>query len=64
MKVLTEFRPSAQFQAIDGVDQEDSISLLLWRIFYDLLLSILQQDPNRGYRIAVQWSRDVSDSFS
>ncbi len=63
MKVLIEFEPNTQFQAMDGVDQEDSISLLLWCIFYNSLLSALQSDPERGYCIAVQ-PQNISDLFS
>src|SRR6266542_1889563 len=64
MKVLTEFSPSASLQAADGVDQGDSISPLLWRIFYDPLLTALQSDPDRGYHISVQWLNDVTDPSS
>ena len=41
MKVITAFGLSPTLDAANGIDQGDSISPLLWRIFYDPLLSAL-----------------------
>src|SRR6266542_1217008 len=59
MRVITAFGLTDPFSAADGIDQGDSISPLIWRIFYDLLLVALQQDRNRGYHMSVEWPLDI-----
>ena len=59
MRVITAFGLTNSFSATDGIDQGDSISPLIWRIFYDLLLMALQQDHTRGYHMSVQWPSDI-----
>ena len=59
MRVITAFGLTDPFSAADGIDQGDSISPLIWRIFYDPLLVALQQDQNRGYHMSVEWPLDI-----
>src|SRR6266542_1121638 len=64
LRIITFFGLSPSFVAGDGIDQGDSISPLLWRIFYDPLLTALQQSPAsdqsaRGYHMSVDWPADI-----
>src|SRR6266498_1004136 len=59
MQVITAFGLSPWLKAEDGIDQGDSISPLLWRIFYDPLLSALQSDHQRGYQMNITWPTNV-----
>src|SRR5207253_423639 len=42
IRVITDNRPTSFFIASDRIDQREVISPLMWRIFYDLLLSRIQ----------------------
>ena len=55
MRVITEHGLSDPLTAGDGIDQGEVISPLVWRIFYDPLLSRIQQDDSFGYTMNVQW---------
>jgi hypothetical protein len=46
MNVLMAFGPSLTLIEGDGIDQDDAISPILWRIFYDPLLIAIQQTCN------------------
>src|ERR1700722_12304072 len=59
MKVLTEYGPSDLMTAGDGIDQGDCISPLLWRIFYDPLLTRVYRS-GLGYKSKVLWPKDTS----
>ena len=41
IKVITNYGLTSEFEAKDGLDQGEVISLLAWRIFYDPLLYIV-----------------------
>ena len=51
IRVITENRLTDTVKAEDGIDQEKTISPLLWRIFYDPLLCKIQDDPKLRYTI-------------
>ena len=55
MKIITEYGLSTPLVAGDGIDQGEVISPLIWRIFYDPLLSRIQQDESLGYTMSLQW---------
>ncbi|GES89333.1 RNA-directed DNA polymerase from mobile element jockey-like isoform X1 [Rhizophagus clarus] len=55
VQVATAFGPSPSFQAADGIDQEDSLSPLLWRIYYDPLLATITALPTKGYNMECVW---------
>ncbi|CAB4416101.1 unnamed protein product [Rhizophagus irregularis] len=63
MSVITAFGPSPTFIGGDGIDQGDTISPLLWRIFYDPLLVAIQQACNQqqGYEMVNTWPSDIQD---
>ena len=42
IRVITDNGPTSFFIVSDGIDQREVISPLIWRIFYDLLLSRIQ----------------------
>lgn len=59
MRVITAFGPSDCFTAGDGIDQGEVISPLIWRIFYDPLLTRVQHDTSLGYNIEVNWPAET-----
>src|SRR5215212_6614869 len=48
ISVITAYGSTEFFTGQDGIDQGETISPLLWRIFYDPLLCAIQ-DSGRGY---------------
>jgi hypothetical protein len=59
--VLTPFGSTESYRVEDGIDQGDTISPLLWRIFYDPLVSKLG-NTNLGYSITSTQTADIRDS--
>src|SRR5437016_6071667 len=63
MNIITNFGLSPTLTAKDGIDQGDAISPLLWRIFYDPLLSAIQLNKyKRGYKMDLTWPSNVTDT--
>ncbi|GES86307.1 reverse transcriptase family protein [Rhizophagus clarus] len=61
VQVATAFGPSPSFQAADGIDQGDSLSPLLWRIYYDPLLATITALPTKGYNMECVWPHNPRD---
>ncbi|GBC01887.1 hypothetical protein RclHR1_04370008 [Rhizophagus clarus] len=61
VQVATAFGPSPSFQAEDGIDQGDSLSPLLWRIYYDPLLATITALPKKGYNMECVWPHNLWD---
>ncbi|GBC03989.1 hypothetical protein RclHR1_05440007 [Rhizophagus clarus] len=61
VQVTTAFRPSSIFQAEDGIDQGDSLSPLLWKIYYDPLLTTITTLPDKGYNMKCVWLHNPRD---
>ena len=51
--VITKYGNTDSFVAEDGIDQGEVISPLIWRIFYDPLLSKIQ-DKELGFKVEVE----------
>src|SRR5437868_7456118 len=51
IKVITEYGLTKEFEAGDGLDQGEVISLLMWRIFYNPLLCTVCKEKDLGYKI-------------
>jgi hypothetical protein len=60
IKVITEYGLTNEFEAEDGLDQREVSSLLIWRIFYNPLLSLIHNEDNIGYKIELKWPVDLS----
>jgi ribonuclease HI len=56
--VITNFGNTSSFKAEDGIDQGEVISPLMWRIFYDPLLSRIQE-KELGFSMEVEWPLDI-----
>ena len=54
IEVLTNYGLTDCFQAQDGIDQGEVISLLVWKIFYDPLLVAIQKEKEVVYEIQVE----------
>src|SRR5438552_18699660 len=61
-RIITENGLTDTVKARDGIDQGETISPLLWRIFYDPLLCKIQDDPKLGYTIKYTWRPDFQSS--
>src|SRR5437773_1405534 len=55
MRVIINFGFFDIFTGEDGIDQGETISLLLWHIFYDTLLCRIQKDQSLGFTIKLKW---------
>jgi len=51
VSIITEFGLTKKFIAENGIEQGETILLLVWRIFYDPLLRRIQDDQQLGYEI-------------
>ena len=54
IKVITEYGLTKEFAAEDGLDQGEVVSPLMWRIFYDPLLSLIHKEKDLGYKIELE----------
>ena len=61
IRVITDKGPTEFFIAGDGIDQGEVISPLMWRIFYDPLLSRIQQ-TKLGYQMKLRWPSDIKEN--
>ena len=43
-KVITNFGLTNSYQVQNGIDQEETITLLFWRIYYDPLISKISKE--------------------
>src|SRR4051812_22016822 len=61
-KVILSFGLSGAYEVMNGIDQGDAISLLLWRIFYDLLIKEIQESSN-GFHLSGEWRMDIGQNI-
>src|SRR6266542_4302308 len=54
LSIITHYSPTPPFEAGDGIDQGEVMSPLLWRIFYDPLLTRVQHQSDLGYKMNEQ----------
>ena len=59
VRVITENGLTNPIKAGDGIDQGETISPLLWRIFYDPLLYKIQENQNLGYTMECTWKPNL-----
>src|ERR1043166_6934585 len=64
IRIITSYGLSQPFTGNDGIDQGKTISPLFWRIFYDLLLSRIQNNPNLGIQIDTKWLSGILKKLS
>jgi hypothetical protein len=55
MRVITAYGLSDSFKAGDRINQGEVISPLIWRIFYDPLLTKIQNDTSLRYTMELKW---------
>src|SRR5581483_8524839 len=60
IKVITDMGITKEIIAGDGIDQGETISPLLWRIFYDPLLCEIQENQRLGYTMSCSWTTNFS----
>jgi len=61
MRIITSYGFSDTCTGEDGIDQGETISPLLWRIFYDPLLCRIQEDKTLGVTTQIKWpSKNVN----
>src|ERR1043165_3786280 len=49
LRIITAYGQIEKIIAVDGIDQGEVISSLIWHLFYDPLLERIQKDENLGY---------------
>ena len=58
--IITEFGLSQDYQVEDGLDQRETHSPILWRIFYDpLLCEIQEKHSSDGYTLNHKWQPNI-----
>ena len=60
-KIITHIGLTNQITARDGINQGETISPLLWRIFYDPLLCKIQENRLYGYTMQVNWKPNMKN---
>ena len=59
MRIITALGLTEAVVAGDSIEQREVISPLVWRIFYDPLLTRVQNDPSLGYVAEVSWQTSL-----
>jgi len=54
LRIITAYSLLEKIIAGDSIDQDEVISPLVWRIFYDPLLERIQEDEKLGYTVEQQ----------
>ena len=63
-RVITHYSITDPYDVIIGIDQGEVILPLSWCIYYDPLLTEIQQDESLGYTIEHIWQLDITvDSY-
>src|SRR5437762_8045047 len=63
MRIITDYGFSKIFMDKDNIDQGETISPLLWQIFYDPLLCRIQEDESIGITTQIKWpSKNINHS--
>src|SRR5256885_3577298 len=57
--VLTDVGKTLDYEVLVGIDQGEVISPLLWCIYYDPLLTKVQQSSHLGYNLSHSFAPDV-----
>src|SRR5438552_13244028 len=60
LKAITSYGLTDEIIAGDGLDQGEPISLLLWRIFYNPLLSKIQNNKELEYIMETKWQSNFN----
>ena len=60
LKTITDYGLTQEIIAGDGLDQGETLSPLLWRIFYDPLLNKIQKNTQLGYTMETKWREDLN----
>ena len=59
-RTITAFELTDAITAGDGIDQGETISPLLWKIFYDPLLCKIQENKALGYELECSWTPNTN----
>jgi len=59
-QIFTPFRLTDKYDVLVEIDQGKVICPLLWCIYYNPLLSYIQQKPLLGYHLSHQWTSDIN----
>ena len=62
VRAITKNGLTNPVKAGDGIDQGETISPLLWRIFYDPLLCKIQENQEFGYKMECTWRPNLQTS--
>ena len=60
LKAITSYGLTDEIIAGDGLNQGEPIFPLLWRIFYDPLLSKIQNNKELGYIMETKWQPNLN----
>ena len=58
-RVITDFGFTDEYEMKNGIDQGETISPLLWVIYYDPLFKRIKDQKNLGYKISHTWKPDL-----
>ena len=64
LKTITDHGLTQQIIAGDSLDQGETISPLLWRIFYDPLINKIQNNSKFGYTMSTQWRENLNFPYT
>ena len=59
-RIITALGLTEAITAGDGIEQGEVISPLIWRIFYDPLLTKIKKSARLGYEMEVSWQEDLT----
>ena len=62
-KIITNFGLTESYTVNNGIDQGETITPLLWRIYYDPLISQIAKQY-KGYNLEVSWITDLKTKKS
>ena len=58
-RVITDLGLTEEYNMKNGIDQGETMSLILWVIYYDPVLSKIKKQKGIGYRMKHKWKKTL-----
>jgi len=59
-KVITDLGLTEEYNMKNGIDQGETMSPILWVIYYDPVFSKIKKQKGIGYRMKHEWKKDIN----
>ena len=58
-RVITDLGLTDEYKMKNGIDQGETMSPILWVIYYDLVFSMIKKHKDIGYKMKHEWKQNT-----